>query len=271
MPIRKITFISLGLISLCMAIYVFIAINHNHKPEYSRRVSPTSVTDRSASYLKNNLDHVDPLNRLILDYLQRTFNLDWEFSIQKNPVQPLDELQATKEFLAFQRIALPNQLIDTLPLANADPMSQMMMQAANCDHIPLQPDFGELIQANIKRGKYFLTHVAFSLQRMQENNCPYFSFEQQQTIRKEVSDGMVAIIKDVDTSSDLRYEAIAFLIDIGNRNQIQKSWMDQMAQAQLPNGSWSNNAHTTILALWALLKYTRTDASNEPLIRRPNR
>lgn len=272
MPLtRKRIWIIAYLSVIGLAFCIMLALRAYDKPWVATTKPPSYnfAINQSISYLRTNLESVDPLNRLILDYLQRAYNLDHVFSNEKTPIPPPQELQEAKEFSTFQRIVLPNQSVNTLPLDQADPMSQMMMQAANCDHIPIQPDFGELVVSNIRMGKYYLTHVAFSLQRMQENGCKYFSLQHEQAIRQEVTEGMSALVKDTRTSQDLRYEAIAFLMDIGHRDQIQKTSIDEMTQHQLPNGSWSNDDHTTILALWSLLEYTRPNTPKEPMIRIP--
>ncbi len=234
----------------------------------------------------HGLDYVDkspdvsPVQWLLMDYLARKFELDSKFLAANRNFQLPTEPQAAAEFQTYRRIAYPDQLVDSLPSDN-DPTNRMVMEALHCDHIPLPADFTQLIQSNTDAGGYQLTHVAFSLERMNENGCP-LPADQDQKLRDQLKVGMVDIIDnpntdpETGTGPDLRYEALAMLMHIGYRDQVKQSWIEQIIKEQSSDGGWKNrfdatedNDHATVLALWALLEYSQPGVASEPMLHHP--
>lgn len=248
----------------------------NIPDETARKRYEVSV-NRGLDYLDRTSDNVSGLSWLMLDYLQRKFDLDSKFSTKKHIIKTPTEEQDALEFQIHRRIAYPSELVDKLPLDGASQMRQMMMIATHCDHIPLPPDFERLVKQNIESGEYDLTHVAYSLERMKENGCS-FPKDKDQQLRQQAAYGMKKLAANSDTRSDLRYEAIAFLLHMGRRDLIQKSWLDTLLSEQQADGGWKlsssenkSHDHATVLAIWGLLEYSRPDVPAEPVLRRPNR
>lgn len=256
----------------------------HHSPQAQRhsaakQVSYAASVERGIAYEKTRIHTMPPYERLMFDYLQRKYAIDKVFSAAHTPIPTPAKGQGVdpKQFNALLRIAYPNDLVDAIPDAADDTMSQMVMEAANCDHIPLPDDFGSLVNQNIQAGKYFLTHVALALRFMDDNGCTYFSSEQESQIRQSVTAGMKELAGNMTTKADLRYEATAFLLDTNLGQAVSDAWIRQTVTEQLPSGGWSEsvggtaaNDHTTLLAIWALLGVTHPTAPNEPMIRRPN-
>jgi hypothetical protein len=238
-----------------------------------RTVHPEQAITKGLSYLRHTSDTVSPFQWLLLDYLQRKFELDPFFSASGKTIEPPTGRFDVVEFNIQTRIAYPDKLINSLPIEGASPMRQMVMAATHCDYIPLSPNFDKLLQKNIESGGYDLTHVAYSLERMKENGC---ALPAEQNIRSLVAKRIAALITDKQTSRDLRYESVALLMHMHRRDLVKPQWIDQIVTEQQPSGGWKvnlsdegSNDHATVLALWALLEYMNPDAPNEPVLRRP--
>lgn len=266
-PLQKIA----GVI-ITVSVLVFILANYHHK-----QLSDQPTTDQSLTKGLNYLDHsnkVSPLQWLLMDYLARKFDLDSKFLAANRQFQPPTEPQATVEYQVYKRIAFPDQLVDTLPPSDNDPTNRMVVAALHCDHIPLPADFAQLLQSNADAGDYQLTHVAFSLERMNENGCP-LPEDQDQKLRQQLKTGLLSIIQNSQTIPDLRYEALAMLMHIGFRNEVKQPWIDQVVREQSDDGGWQDRAdspsndHATVLAIWAILEYSRPDAPPEPMLHHP--
>ncbi len=266
-----------GLMVLAGQHYFFVG-NHKQSYKHSRHSDKyESSIGRSREYLDKTYAQIPPSYQLFLDYLDRKYDLGNQFKASARNLQPPLDPTLLAEFKVYQRITYPNELVSTLPLTPTDSMSLMMMEALYCDRIPLPPNFDQLVQSNVNKGKYFLTHAAFSLQRMQENGCNYFTAEQSQYLRLTLASAMTKIVTEPTTAPDLRYETIAFLTDAGRQDLISRAWIDQIVTEQRSDGGWKpttskghSSPHATMLALWALLGYTRSDMPDNPMIRRPS-
>lgn len=240
-----------------------------------RRKCYEKSVERGLDYLDRNSGQVSPLQWLILDYLDRKFSLGPRFEFAKRHIQPPNEALDAEDFKIHKRIAQPDQLVDKLPYEEAPPIRKMMMAATHCDHIPLPRDYEQLLQQNLELGDYNMTHVSYSLERMQENGCS-LPKEQDSELRDTVSARMAELIKKTDAKAELRYEAVAFLINMGRPELITTDMVDKIVTEQQADGGWkiSNDSpassdHATVLALWALLEYSQPNAPKVPVIRRP--
>lgn len=238
--------------------------------------NPAIAINKGLDYLKHNSESVSGVQWLALDYLQRKFKLNpWFNAVNRNISPPYAEPLKT-DFQLHKRIAYPDSKVDSLPYKDALPVRQMMMAATHCDYIPLPADFEQLVRSNLASGGYSLSHVGYILERMKENGCQLPADVDRQ-IREEAAKGTVVLIENMDTTPDLRYESIAFLMHMGRRDLIQQEWIDAVVSEQRRDGGWEerrgdnrSNDHATVMALWALLEYTYPNAPDEPVLRRPH-
>lgn len=215
-----------------------------------------------------------PLHRLLFDYLQRAYNLRSELSVASSPLQiPIKQTQQSVELQYLARIAFPDKAFTEPPVVPVEGVSLTNIYASHCDKIALPADYWTLMRSQYEQGGYYLTHVALAFRFMKDNNCDIP--DDAKVLESQVNRGMVAIAADPASLADLRYEAIALLLLSGSRSDVKQEWINQIASEQLPDGSWAlqlggtSNDHTTLLAMWALLQYSRPDVEYQPLIRHP--
>lgn len=227
--------------------------------------------DRGTAYLRTNLAQIAPYQRLILDFLQRKFQLEPVFSAQTTPIMPPTDASAP-QYAAVARIAYPNSLVSSLP-APTNTIDSMTASAANCDHIALPANYADLVAQNIHDGGYGLTHVVFALDFMQDNGCQLSA--RLTALKRQAIDGTVALAATA-RDHDLHDEAVAFALYNGQRARLQPAEIWQIVHEQRQDGGWGGAAtdtslmdHETVLALWALLEYAHANIPQTPLIRRP--
>lgn len=232
-----------------------------------------SIT-RGTAYLRANIGQVQPYQRLILDFLQRKFQLDSKFNAQVTPIAAdAAGTTQTAQYQALQRIAYPNELVTSLPSFD-NSMDTMVTYAANCDHIAFPSDYETVLAHNLQAGNYNTTHVLFAFGFMQDNNCPVP--HDWRLLERQAQQRTINLAANPNLDQDLHYEAIVFTEAYGNRATVQPSWIRQIITDQHNDGSWGEAAHTvsaqdhqTVLALWALLEYAHPHAAKTPMIRRP--
>ncbi|MES2970905.1 MAG: hypothetical protein V4702_01115 [Patescibacteria group bacterium] len=271
---KKYIYVLIAGLILLIAGISFSAAKNDTPAQTLEAGSYEAAVSRGLEYLRNNESKVSPLQWLMLDYLQRKFELDTYFSAATKTIKPPETEPDASDFRIHSRIAYPDKLVDSLPLDGASPMRQMMMAATHCDRIPLPQHFDELLRKNIEAGGYDLTHVAYSLERMQENGCP-LPDKQDKQIREQVAGRIAALVTAPNTSPDLRYEAITFLMHMRRRDLVKPEWIDQIVAEQQSDGGWkvtknaqASNDHATFLAVWGILEYSHSDARSEPVLRR---
>lgn len=274
---HKMFFLFVLFVTALLLVFRLSTPNDHSLPDTTPHIQLYEKTIQSSlDYLDRTASDVSPLQWLVVDYLQRKFNLDSKFSAaQRNIQSPATEPDAT-DFQVYQRIIKPDKLLESLPITDLTPMRRMMISAAHCDYIPLPKDFEKLLTDNMKAGGYNLTHVAFSLQFMKDNGCS-LPLEQDQQLREKVATRLSELAARADISEDLRYEAIAFLLHMDRRDLVQIQWINQTANAQYSDGGWltlpqdtKSSDHTTVVALWVLLEYAHPDTPETPIIRRPD-
>ncbi len=242
--------------------------------EDSRRHGYQQSIRRGLVWINSSSHNVSPYQWLLIDYMRRQYTLGPAYDA-KDKTFTFGDQQNKLEFDTFKRIIDPLAVVSSLPLKNASIMDQMMMEAANCDHIPLPANFRQLSQANIVAGGYNMTHVAFSLERIEENGCPLRA-EDNSAMRQEVATKMAMLVENPSTTTDLRYESIAFLQTMGEGKRLSAATFQKIVAEQRPSGAWGETAHgpdsdhATVLAVWSLLQHVQHGLPTTPMIRHPS-
>ncbi len=215
--------------------------------------------------------------RIFFSYLQRKFDLPAVLGTQGPPMDLHEDPMTYPEQTHFlARIAYPDRVVNLPPnKAGLDDNAKITnIYSVNCDVMPLPNNFWATMKQSVTLGDYYMAHVALALAFMKDNDClvPPIAAD----MKSEVEQNMVKLADNPATIADLRYEAIAFLYLSGRSDLVKSNWIDQIVSEQRQDGGWSEKIggtkvdyHATLLALWALLEYSRPDTAYEPLIQRP--
>ena len=76
---------------------------------------------------------------------------------------------------------------------------------------------------------------------MKDNECSYFLSLKLQSIEQRLAHGMQALADNPATMANLRYEAMAFLLDMGRPRLVQQAWINNMLDQQMSNGGWGQS------------------------------
>ena len=279
---KNILYLGLGILSayFILNLVVYVAV-HKPKSKPVEKMQSSEMTKRQSAianaeeYLQNSISSIETSQRLILDYLQRKFDLDPKLGAAGTPILiPQNTQTYPLEIHFLERIANPDKFVSVQPRSSLEGISYTNVYAANCDHTPLPSDYWSVVRNSLNAGGYNLTHIALALAFIQDNGCnkpPDIG-----DIDEKLISGMVAIAKDNTRNMDLRFEATAFLMLSGRYDQVESNWIDTIVATQDKDGSWADKLgqattdHTTVLALWALLEYEHANKPYEPLIRRPS-
>lgn len=234
---------------------------------------------KTHAYMPGAITLAGPTERVFFSYLQRKFNLDPLLGSEGPPIPVKRGLGVSPEPINYLvRIAYPDEIVRQKPQHSEleSNVAITNIYSANCDHMDLPANFWAVMQESVRLGDYFVSHVALALEMMENNGCamPPVATD----LDNETAQQMVKIIEDPNTVADLRYEAIAFLLMRDHRDLVEQEWIDQITSEQLQDGTWPHKAgdtntdfHSTLLAFWSLLEYSRPDTPDEPLILRPTK
>lgn len=252
--------------------------NTNDQPQTSQdRVlsSEETAIQKAEDYLEDSITMIEPMDRLPLAYVQRKFSLSKLLGPDVFPIELRKDASSYPEEIHFMaRVAYPDRLVGVPPREIDNSVTLINIYSANCDHMDLPDNYWPTIERNISAGGYHMTHVGLAFQLMRDNSCALPPFTEE--FQEAVNQGMIKLINNPDTTADLRYEAIAFLYLSDRGEMVQTAWIEKIIDEQHGDGGWSveagvgeSNHHATILALWALLEYSRPETPHEPLILRP--
>jgi hypothetical protein len=114
---------------------------------------------------------------------------------------------------------------------------------------------------------YELTHAYLGILFLKRNGCLTYRDKSVRKLEKKLQYALRKIMSEKDLSSDLRIEAMAFLLYGGSRKAVTQKQIDWLLQRQQPDGSWIDPErsepwlvdHTTTLALWTLLEWKHNE------------
>lgn len=233
---------------------------------------------RAQEYLVGSINTIGTSERIFLSYLQRKFDLPGTLGTEGPPIDLYEDPRtypAEIHFLA--RIAYPDRVVTVPPKYELDDGVKVTnIYSANCDHLALPANYWRTVEQNVAAGGYYLAHVPLAFVLMKDNGCTLIPGAED--INNKALQELVRLADDPKTIADLRYEAVAFLLLSGKNDLVQPRWIDKIISEQREDGGWSkevggnkNDPHSTLLALWSLLEYSRPNTPNEPLIRRPTK
>ncbi len=278
---------------IVLMVYVFlwggVLIKSKLERDHNKRINAAKQTQikelskeelaikKAQDHLMNSISSVDTSERIFFSYLQRKFNLPKVLGAEGPPIDLYEDPRTyPAEIHYLARIAYPDKIVRELPKYELDDGVKVTnIYSANCDHIPLPGNFWQTVEQNISTGSYYVAHVALALEMMKNNGCPLpvNADDISERVAKELSN----IAGDANVIADLRYEAVAFLFMTDRNDLVKPEWIDRIISEQREDGSWSkevggdrNDPHSTLLALWSLLEYSRPNTPDEPLIRRPD-
>ncbi|MBW7865679.1 MAG: hypothetical protein GX580_17160 [Candidatus Hydrogenedens sp.] len=217
------------------------------------------------------------MNLVMLDYLQRKFGLG-EQCRHANTFGPPHPTKGDLSLVeSLNRLVDPDHQYTPPPLPEDPGLYDFMAHTLYCDRIPVSADFHERLRGQIAKhrgkggmGDYLTAYNAIACQWMIENGCAGDDYE---AFHNELGDALVDIVMRNGRDKDIGFTAMALLYYMGFGDRIPRVWLDQMVDAQQPDGGWKlspekklSDGHPTVMALWVLLEAALPDAPDVPWI-----
>lgn len=181
---------------------------------------------------------------------------------------PVDITAAKRRVLAstpagrrtFFRHLAPGLIAPQVEIAKLAGIDRLTATAMYCDLYGLPQNFFPAAHRLARQGGYALTHAVLALVMVRGNKCIYDKVAYRRELLGEI-EMLRAMLQNISVTSDLGIEAILMLQlsrkspDMaGEPSHINPLWIDHIIAAQSADGSWYQNDHTTVLALWLLLE-----------------
>lgn len=212
----------------------------------------TKAIAKAVENLKTKKDNILPAVVPTADHLIKTYGIDLNIDKQKKTMIANAEGN-DRVFLRFfdNDLKAPESQVKLM-----EGIDRITAAALYCDCYELPGDFFTEINDMGYRGGYSITHAMLALKIVEQRKCKYDTAR----FKKEIAllaPKLEELVVRKEPTSDMGIEAIVMLYISGNGNLVKPEWVTKMIAAQKPNGSWGDNDHTTLLALWALLEAER--------------
>jgi len=253
-----------------------------------------SHIDRALWFMLNDRAAARWTHIAILDFLQRRFGLHERYRAVNQLKPDLGVTITPVEQERYFRLTEPGfRFRGTIP-EKLDTMDDFMTAALYCDVMPIPEDtiaqmiskmnYVDSLPPKDRMGTfkmiadYFYTHLALSLQWLQEKGCVTDQAGANE-LRERLIRAMEKLISQNGPDTDLGIECMAMLCYLRVPGRVKPAWVEKMVAAQLPDGGWANaydlkapelvsNGHTTILALWVLLEQAVPKINDVPWVAR---
>jgi hypothetical protein len=259
---RRVLLLALCITLMCSLLVAVPLLLHSGDPVDqpfvpSGRDLPAAISN-ATEFLKGCHDYYV---LLFIDVIYRRFDIEeFNFALPRYN-QMMDEQPLEWSLLhLFRRIAVYNNPLreGDLTLVSSE-LDRITVPALYCNQMELPSNYSMILENEVNRGGYFLTHALLAWIWVQENGCEL-----------AVPDGFVEnlyaanadLINNDANVTDLELEAAAFLCLAGQADLIDDAFADRVVDAQNAdvdspsNGSWGHENvqwHTTVLGLLFLL------------------
>lgn len=230
-------------------------------PGAQRRAPLTSelrhAVAKGLAYL--GTDQEDLSARIVLDYLQRRFQLRAELAFQPDARAMLSERPLWGRLVGV----MPEEPSEALSDVGNNTTDRIVMPALYCDIVPLPGDFVSTLTRLGNSGGYELTHVYLTQRIVEELGCIEVSDPMLRSF-SELEGLLLRAIRASQAQStfenlDLQYEALALRSDRREASRPSGELLWKLIREQRDDGGWpaardaSSSAHPTVMAVWALL------------------
>lgn len=219
--------------------------------------------DQAIARARENLQQKElrvlPMVVPTLDHLVKEYGLQLDLTALKNKVLQ----DARHDRRPFLRSIDASVVATETELKRLKGIDRITGAALYCDLYKLPPAFFPDLRKMAVSGGYNLTHATLALFMLRSKNCAV----DERLFRDEVDFEVTRLsymLKKIRPDSDLGIEAIVMLYMTRQAAHLKDSppaidprWIVRILDAQDADGSWDQNDHTTVLAMWALYEARR--------------
>lgn len=212
--------------------------------------------DKAVQYVNVRGENLLQVAVPMLDNLQRRFGLKVNITAARQRIL----LATPPGRRVFFRHLGPGLIATREQVSALRGIDHITAAAMYCDLYGLPADFFIKVRSLANRGGYALTHATLAMVMVRAQNCAYDRKIYSTELRRQINQ-LRFLLQNTPVESDLGIEAILMLHlsrrspeMAGEPSHVNPQWIEQILAAQSPDGSWYQNDHTTVLALWLLLE-----------------
>lgn len=255
--------------------YPFIPLAYSENEPLQKQELEKS-RDKILDYIRKNKSHFRVEDLILLDYLQRRFELPDEFTFSRSFIR-IPTPQDIKSLETYGRL-INYKGIEWKKPKQAESYIWLELKALFIDKQEDCPDKITLIrqiEEQSKRGRYETTHSALALAWFLERNCLSTNDNDVRQLINEIAHRLYSLTYSISFPSDLKVEALAFICYLGKKKIINRDDIYPLFSFQRDDGAFSGtgtpsegvNVHTTLLILWLTLEFLNEDTVyTEPMI-----
>lgn len=230
----------------------------------------------AAEWVRQKTSRMSPLSLMLLDFIQRRFDLDPAFAYE-NAFYRLPTPEEKETVALYRRLidagAETPRLPEGSPVFVRTDLMALYCRAGDCPK-----DFAARLREQLKEGGYGATHAALAYQWMKEAGCGA-CLENEPDLREAIVKSLAQLIEETRYANDVTLEAMCYLHYLGAGERIPEMWKEIVRKAQSGDGGFSAKAnshpfeadeHATLLALWLMLEWRRPNTPQTSMMRPPN-
>ncbi|MBL8032261.1 MAG: hypothetical protein JNJ69_01060 [Leptospiraceae bacterium] len=212
-------------------------------------------------YLNARGEKLTPVAIPVIENLKKKFSISIETTAaQKRALQNLSAEQRV-----FFRHMDSRFMVSREQVRQLRGINHITAAALYCDVYGLPPYFFRSLRKMANDGNYALTHALLALVIIRGQQCSYDRNIYQRELNTQIRQ-LRQLMRATAPDSDLGIEAI-LMLHLANRSPeragepsfVNPEWIEKIIGSQSPDGSWYQNDHTTVIALWLLLELRSAD------------
>lgn len=233
-------------------------------------------TQKILAFIRLNKSHFRVEDLILLDFLQRRFQLPAEFTF-KNSFTRFPDDRDKKALETYGKLVQYKDTAWKKP-RQAESFIWLELKALFIDKPEDCPDKKSLIEqlrSQSREGGYATTHSALALGWFIEQQCLSRDDGETQQLINDIAHQLYSIALPFTFPTDLKVESLAFMCYLGKKNRIDPTLIYSLVYFQRDDGAFSGtispadgiNVHTTLLILWLYLEFLNENTTyTEPMI-----
>lgn len=232
--------------------------------------------DKILDYVRKNKSRFRVEDLILLDYLQRRFDLPDEFSFNKSFIR-IPTSQDIKSLEIYGRLIYYKGIEWKKP-KQAESYIWLELKALfinKQEDCPNKTTLIRQLKEQSEEGGYASTHSALALGWFIEQKCLSTNDNDVQQLINGITHRLYSLALSIPYPSDLKVEALAFICYLGKKKFINPDEIYPLFSFQRDDGAFSGtnipsdgvNVHTTLLLLWLAVEFLNEDILfTEPMI-----
>ncbi|MCX8064851.1 MAG: hypothetical protein N3G21_06725 [Candidatus Hydrogenedentes bacterium] len=224
-----------------------------------------SAKEKILKFIKENKHNFRVVDLILLDFIQRRFNLPREFCFEESftRIPKEEDIQALKIYGKL----VGYKGIESQKPQKAEPFTWSVIDAIfieNEKDCPSKEYILDRLKSQLNGKGYEITHTALAFGLYIERRCLYISDPDVKELHTKICNSLQQLSRSIPEPTDLKLEALCFASYLECRERINPTDIDMLLNLQRVDGAFSGtlnpnagiNVHTTLLGLWLICEFS---------------